>query len=218
MAAPIDLHACPHLHFEPVASSCRRAVFLDRDGVLIEDTGYPDDPAAVALLPGAAGALRLLRAAGWSLVVVSNQSGVARGRFSLSRLGEIHDRLLELLAREGATLDALYYCPHHPSGTELPYRAGCSHRKPEPGMLRSAAERLHLRLEECWMVGDKESDVAAAHAAGCRAVRIGEDVGAADGCRVIPVGEDPTTAEHCAVDLAEAARMILEETAGSVMQ
>jgi D-glycero-D-manno-heptose 1,7-bisphosphate phosphatase len=93
-----------------------RAVFLDRDGVLIEDTGYPDDPEAIRLASGAPEALRRLRDSGWRLVLVSNQSGVARGRFSVERLRAVHARLEALLASGGASLDAAYYCPHLEEG------------------------------------------------------------------------------------------------------
>jgi len=168
-------------------------VFLDRDGVLIEDTGYPDDPSAIALLPGVGEGLRQLRSAGWGLVVVTNQSGVARGRFDLARLAEIHDRLLALLAAEGVTLDGLYLCPHHVEG-HPPWNSDCPHRKPAPGMLLTAAAELDLDLPACWLVGDQEGDVQAAHAAGCRAVRVGP-------------GE--TAAEARARDLVGAATAIL---------
>jgi D-glycero-D-manno-heptose 1,7-bisphosphate phosphatase len=171
-----------------------RAVFLDRDGVLIEDTGYPDDPDRITLLPRVGKGLRALREAGWRLVVVSNQSGVARGRFSLQRLAQVHDHLIALLAHEGVRLDALYYCPHHPGAGRPPFDVACDHRKPAPGMLRSAAERLGLRLEQCWMVGDKESDVEAGRGAGCRTIRL--TLGA-------------TAADFQARDLGDAARCIL---------
>lgn len=189
-----DACACPRTHGGLIEEGPERAVFLDRDGVLIEDTGYPDDPETIVLLPGAAEGLRRLRAAGWRLVVASNQSGIARGRFDLATLERIHDRLRELLRAEGVELDALYYCPHHPKAGRAPFNVRCDHRKPEPGMLRSAAARLGLQLDECWMVGDKESDVSAGHEAGCRAVRIGE-------------GE--SVAEARAKDLAEAAVVIV---------
>jgi D-glycero-D-manno-heptose 1,7-bisphosphate phosphatase len=184
---------CPMMYGAPVRSGGSRAVFLDRDGVLIPDTGYPDDPHAISLLAGVGEALRVLRAAGWRLVVASNQSGVARGKFTLERLEQIHDRLRDLLAAEGVTLDALYYCPHHPEGRP-PFDVACDHRKPAPGMLRSAAKRMGLDLAACWMVGDKESDVEAAHAVGCRAVRL---------------GAASRRAEVTADDLPAAARLIL---------
>ena len=163
--------ACPLRHGAARPPGTSRAVFLDRDGVLIEDTGYPDDPDAIRLLPGVGEALRRLRAAGWGLVVVSNQSGVARGKFDLNRLDAIHDRLRELLAAEGVELDALYFCPHHPEGRP-PFQSDCDHRKPQPGMLLPAARELGLSLPDCWMVGDKESDVEAGCAAGCRTILI----------------------------------------------
>jgi D-glycero-D-manno-heptose 1,7-bisphosphate phosphatase len=190
-----DAYRCPLLHRRFRREGSERAVFLDRDGVLIEDTGYPDDPGKIVLLPGVGEALRRLRETGWRLVVVSNQAGVARGKFTLERLENIHDHLERLLEAEGVELDALYYCPHHPEGTREPFNVPCGHRKPEPGMLRAAAQELGLHLPACWMVGDKESDVQAAHAAGCRAVRI---------------GEGDTEAEARAGDLLEAAGVILE--------
>jgi len=155
-------------------------VFLDRDGVLIEDTGYPDDPDTIALLPGVGEGLRTLQSAGWRLVVVSNQSGVARGMFTVERLHAIHLRLRELLAQEGVVLDALYFCPHHPQGIAEPFVADCDHRKPQPGMLRSAAAELGLDLTACWLIGDRESDVQAAHRAGCRAVLLGAGASVAE--------------------------------------
>ncbi len=178
----------------------RRAIFLDRDGVLIEDTGYPDDPDRIALLPGVAEGLRLLQSEGWRLVVVTNQSGIARGKFSLETLEAIHDRLIAQLADEGIRLDALYYCPHHPEGSEPRFRTACDHRKPAPGMLHSAAETLGFDLPECWMVGDKESDVRAGQAAGCRTVRIGPGA---------------TDADFQANDLREATRLIQNEAAAA---
>jgi len=195
---------CPHLHGDPVPDGPPRAVFLDRDGVLIPDTGYPDDPAAISLLPGVAEGLRLLRDRGWRLVVVSNQSGVARGKFTLERLGQIHDRLRGLLAAEGVWLDALYFCPHHAQAGRPPFNVACDHRKPSPGMLTSAAKRLGLRLPECWIVGDQPSDVAAAHAAGCRALLVGERAGESGVGRERPP-------DFTAPGLLQAARLILGE-------
>lgn len=189
--------SCPSTHGALIPDGPARAVFLDRDGVLIEDTGYPDDPDAISLLPGVGAGLRLLREAGWRLIVVSNQSGVARGKFPLERLHAIHDRLRELLAQEGVELDALYFCPHHPQGIVEPFNLNCDHRKPEPGMLRSAAERFGLVLPECWMVGDKESDIQAAHRAGCQAILLGSKV---------------TAAQQCCADLKEAAMAIIAAT------
>lgn len=185
---------CPHQHGDPRPGYGSHAVFLDRDGVLIEDTGYPSDPDTISLLPGVGAGLRQLQAAGWRLVVVSNQSGIARGKFDLLRLDQIHDRLRALLRAEGVELDALYFCPHHPAGI-APFNVPCDHRKPAAGMLRSAAAELALDLEQCWMIGDKESDVEAAHAAGVRAILLGS--------------APDTHAEAAAADLQQAAAVIL---------
>lgn len=173
MGGPAGAVHCPCRHGELRHGSGKRAVFLDRDGVLIPDTGYPDDPAAIVLNPGVPGALAALRDAGYRLVVVTNQSGVARGCFTLERLAAVHQRLRELLARGGAVLDALYFCPHLPGAPVAAFAGDCPCRKPRPGMLLAAAQELGLDLRECWMVGDGARDVAAATAAGCRAVRIG---------------------------------------------
>lgn len=188
-----SLHSCPLCFSLTRRTRGTRAVFLDRDGVLIEDTGYPDDPETIRILPGVPEALRRLREGGWVLVGVSNQSGIARGKFDLERLEAIHRAMIEPLEAEGAGLDALYFCPHHPGGSAPGFNVPCDHRKPEPGMLLTAARDLGLDLSECWMVGDKESDVEAGHRAGCRAIRIGS-------------GE--TTAEARAADLLEAVAVI----------
>jgi D-glycero-D-manno-heptose 1,7-bisphosphate phosphatase len=186
---PPDPLSCPCVHGAVIRAGRDRGVFLDRDGVLIEDTGYPDDPDAIRLLPGVGEALRSLRESGWRLVVVSNQSGIARGIVTLKRLDEIHDRLRVLLRVEGVALDALYYCPHHPTAGRPPFDVDCDHRKPNPGMLLSAAAALGLRLECCWMVGDKESDMEAALAAGCQGVLVGGDSGRTLGEAVLRIRE-----------------------------
>lgn len=156
----------------------RPAVFLDRDGVLCELvpdplSGTPESPYApedVALVPGAAAAVRSLRDAGFATVVASNQPAAAKGRLTCAELRAVHDRVLALLAAEDAAPDAWRYCPHHPDGT-VPELAGpCACRKPGDGLLREAAADLGLDLAASWMVGDSDTDVAAGQAAGCRTV------------------------------------------------
>src|SRR3954470_4364570 len=115
------------------------AVFLDKDGTLIEDVPYNVDPARIRLMPGAAGGLRALDAAGYRLIVVSNQSGVARGYFEEAALAAVEARLRELLAEAGVPLAGFYYCPHHPEGSVAAYAVECSCRKPQPGLLVRAA-------------------------------------------------------------------------------
>jgi D-glycero-D-manno-heptose 1,7-bisphosphate phosphatase len=145
----------------------REAVFLDRDGTLIEEVHYLAAPKQVRLIPGAADAVRKLNDAGVLVVVVTNQAGVARGYFPESRVAEVHARLSELLAAHGARIDAYFYCPHHPEGAGA-YRVACECRKPKPGMLLTAARELDIDLARSWMIGDKPCDAEAGTAAGCR--------------------------------------------------
>jgi mannose-1-phosphate guanylyltransferase len=144
----------------------RRAVFLDRDGTLIEHVPYLADPAQVRLLPGAADAVRKLRAAGYATVVVTNQSAIGRGLLDYDRLREIHDEMCSQLAREGAVLDALYDCPTVPVGDDRT-QIEDPNRKPGPGMLLRAAAELSLDLSRSWMIGDMISDALAGFNAGC---------------------------------------------------
>jgi D-glycero-D-manno-heptose 1,7-bisphosphate phosphatase len=123
----------------------RPAVFLDRDGTLVEEVPYLHDPARVVLPPGV-GALAAAAAAGYALVVVTNQAGVARGLYDEAAVAAVHRRLGELLAGVGVRLDAVLHCPHHPQGTVPGYARACRCRKPGPGMLEAAAERLELDL------------------------------------------------------------------------
>lgn len=131
-------------------------VFLDRDGTIIEEKGYLSDPEGVVLIPGVARAIRLFNHLGLRTVVVSNQSGVARGYFPVSVVEEINKRVQLLLEEGGASLDGMYYCPHHPDDK-------CACRKPEPGMLQLAAKELRVDLPSSYMVGDKAEDIGAIH-------------------------------------------------------
>ena len=148
------------------------AIFLDRDDTLIEDPGYINNPGQVHLLPHAAETLIELRRLGYRLVVVTNQSAVARGIVTEEGLAEIHDRLIELLHREGAGVDAIYYCPYHPNGIVPEYRRDSDLRKPNPGMLLLAADEMDLDLERSWMLGNSYRDIAAGQRAGCRTILV----------------------------------------------
>lgn len=149
-----------------------RAIFIDRDGTLNEEVGYIDRPARLRLFPFAAEAVRLINAAGWRAILVTNQSGVARGYLSEERLAELHEHLAAALAGEGARLDAIYYCPHHPTEGLPPYRQDCDCRKPKPGLLTRAAQDFGLDLAQCFVVGDRYRDVEMAHRAGARGVLV----------------------------------------------
>ena len=143
----------------------RPALFLDRDGTLVEEVPYLHEPARVALLPGVE-ALAGVAAAGYALVVVTNQGGVARALYDEAAVGAVHRRLAELLAGVGVRLDAVLHCPHHPDGTVPGYARTCRCRKPAPGMLEAAARRLGLDLAASYLVGNHPTDVGAAVAAG----------------------------------------------------
>jgi D-glycero-D-manno-heptose 1,7-bisphosphate phosphatase len=144
----------------------RRAVFLDRDGTLIEERHYLASLQDVAVFPWTLEALRLLREHGFALVVVTNQSGVARGIFDETFVQHTHAYLARLFSAHGLQIDAYYYCPHHPEGCIEPYRRDCSCRKPEPGMLRAAARDLGLTINGSFVVGDTWLDVELAQRSG----------------------------------------------------
>jgi len=147
-------------------------VFFDRDGTLTREVGYVNHPSRLELLPGAAEAIRLLNNAGIPAILATNQAGVARGYFTEGLVGVVLERLEELLRNLGARLDALYYCPHHPSVGAPPYRLDCGCRKPKPGMLLKGAEAFGLDLAQSFVVGDKISDVEFAHGAGASGVMV----------------------------------------------
>ena len=149
-----------------------RTIFLDRDGTIIEDRHYLADPDGVALLPGAASGLRRLQAAGMALVVVSNQSGMARGLISAAALAAVEERFRSLLGSEGVTLTGSYHCPHRPEDE-------CDCRKPLSGLARRAAAELGLDLRRCMVVGDKPADLGLARLVGATAVLVRTGEGAA---------------------------------------
>lgn len=150
-----------------------RAVFLDRDGVLVRDVHLATRPEQLELLPGVPGALATLTGAGFRLVVVTNQTVVARGLLSEDGLARLHDELAaRIRARSGVELAGFYVCPHHPRADLPAYRLACSCRKPGPGLVERAARELDLVLAESFLVGDRPSDVAAGRRAGCRTVQV----------------------------------------------
>jgi D-glycero-D-manno-heptose 1,7-bisphosphate phosphatase len=171
----------------------RKAVFIDRDGTLSQEIGYihAADLPRYALLPNAAAGLKRLRAAGYALVVLTNQSGVARGYFPASQVDAVHARLKELLAAEGAGVDAVYYCPH------------------QPGLALRAAQDLGLDLGASWMLGDKAADLGLAEAAGLKGgilVRTGYGEGTLE--KLTAKGQAP---QHVAADVLDAAELILRQ-------
>ncbi|MDP7030126.1 MAG: HAD family hydrolase [Phycisphaerales bacterium] len=152
------------------------AVFLDRDNTIIVNDGDLGDPSGVSLMPGTKAALARLHAAGWPLVVITNQGGVARGRYGEDDVQAVHRRTQELLG-EVPVLDWLW-CPYHPTGVVPEYTREHPWRKPAPGMVLEAADRHGLVLASSWVVGDQERDIQAGHAAGCRTILLARsDVG-----------------------------------------
>lgn len=150
----------------------KTGVFLDRDDTIIRDRNYLKDPDEIEILPGVAEALRILNRKGIPAIVITNQSGIARGYLDLKTLDLIHERLQAMLSKEGARLDAVYFCPHHPEALLEEYRVACSCRKPEPGLLEEAARTFGLDLTLCYMVGDKPDDVEAIRRVGGKGIFI----------------------------------------------
>jgi histidinol-phosphate phosphatase family protein len=172
----------------------RRAVFLDRDGTIAEDVNYCRRPEDFRLFPRAAEAIAMLNEAGLAVVVVTNQSGIARGYFTEETLAQIHQKMTDQLAGRGAQVDAIYYCPHHPDD-------GCTCRKPGTDLFQRAVEELGLALAGSYVVGDREMDVLAGQALGCQTVLV--ETGP------VPWTEDGASPDHRAPTLHEAAQWIL---------
>lgn len=141
----------------------KKAIFLDRDGTLIEDAGYPNDPNKVELVPGAADAMQAFIQAGYVLVVISNQSGIGRGKIKPDEAKQVHDRFVEVFQQENITFSGVYYCPHAPD-------ENCTCRKPLPGMINQAGQELDIDLAQSVMIGDKLSDIQTGHNAGMKGV------------------------------------------------
>lgn len=142
-----------------------RAVFLDRDGTIARNVPYCSRPEDLELLPGVGEGIRLLNESGFVVVIITNQSGIARGYFTEETLAKIHQKMKDDLAKCGAHIDAIYYCPHHPND-------GCDCRKPKPALAFQAAKEHHIDLTQSFFIGDKLQDIEAGHLAGCKAVLI----------------------------------------------
>jgi D-glycero-D-manno-heptose 1,7-bisphosphate phosphatase len=146
----------------------RPAVFIDRDGTISEEVGYINHPSRFRLFPYAADAIKHLNNNGWLAILVTNQAGVARGYFSEEMIQTVHAALTADLESDGAKLDGIYYCAHHPSVGEPPFRLDCDCRKPKPGLITRAAHDFEIDLSSSWMVGDRYSDIELARNAGLK--------------------------------------------------
>ena len=183
----------------------RAAVFLDRDGTINVEKEYLHRAEEFEFVPGAQEAIRFLKEAGFLVVVVTNQSGVARGYYDETAVHRLHRFVDNELAKAGAAIDAYYLCPHHPRHGIGPYRTECACRKPLPGMLLAAAEDLGIDLSRSWIVGDKAVDVEAGLAAGCLPLLVRTGYGA------VEAGLVPPGVTVCD-DLLAAVRVILADT------
>ncbi|PIG94314.1 HAD family hydrolase [Gloeocapsopsis sp. IPPAS B-1203] len=183
-----------------------RAVFLDKDGTLIEDVPYNVDPKRIKFTKGAVTGLQQLSGAGYVLIAITNQSGVARGYFQESALQGVEERLQQLLESAGVALSGFYYCPHHPQGVVKEYTMQCACRKPEPGLLLQAAANHQLDLSQSWFVGDILNDIEAGRRAGCKTILI--DNGNETEWQLSPL----RIPHHTVADLAEAAQVIIKES------
>jgi D-glycero-D-manno-heptose 1,7-bisphosphate phosphatase len=183
------------------------AIFFDRDGTLNQEIDYLSRPDQLILVEGAVEAVRLVNHLRRLALVITNQSGIARGYFTEKRLMAIHLHLSKLFADEGARLDGIYYCPHHPSEGELPYRVDCDCRKPKSQLLERAARDFDLDLPHCAVIGDRLSDVEMAHRVGALGILVLTGYGRSEAAKLtIP---DITKPDHIAANVLEAVKWVL---------
>lgn len=153
-----------------------KAIFIDRDGTVIEERHLLHKCRDVKLLDGAAKVIKKIKFNDYKIIIITNQSVISRGICSENKLTEIHQHLKELLVEKANVhLDSIYYCPHHPEADVKKYRRNCICRKPRPGMLLEAQKKFNLRLKQCYMIGDRITDVIAGHAAGCKTILFGNN-------------------------------------------
>ncbi|AEH45179.1 histidinol-phosphate phosphatase family protein [Thermodesulfatator indicus DSM 15286] len=176
-------------------------VFLDRDGTINEEVNYLRNPKDFRLLPGVPEAIRLFKKAGFAVLVITNQSGLARGYFSPDTLQAIHQKMLKELSTRGATIDGIYFCPHHPE-------ENCECRKPKPGLIKKASQELKLDLSRAYVIGDRDTDILLAKNIGAKSVLVLTGYGEQELLQTLPkLGIKP---DLIAKDLLEAAKKILK--------
>ena len=190
----------------------RPAVFLDRDGTINEQMGYINHLSRFVILPDVAAAIRLLNENGILVIIVSNQSGVARGYFPIALVHEVHEHLRERLQQEQATIDRILFCPHYRGGSVPAYASDCECRKPKTGLIDQACAEFDIDLPNSYVVGDRYTDIELAHRAGLKGIMVKTGYGMGDIEHVLPhvaIGPD-----HIARDLLDAVHWILEEVFG----
>lgn len=185
-------------------------VFLDRDGTVSEEVGYVNHLSRYKLFPSTAQAIKKLNSAGLKAILITNQAGVARGYFTEDLIWRVHEKLVSELANFDARLDGIYYCPHHPSAGEPPYRANCDCRKPKPGLIYKAAQEHEIDISKSFMVGDKYTDVELAQRIGIKGVMVmtGYGIGEYEYQR----NTWPKMPDKIATDLLEAVDWIVANT------
>jgi D-glycero-D-manno-heptose 1,7-bisphosphate phosphatase len=184
----------------------RPAVFLDRDGTINEQMGYINHRSRFVILPGVPEAIRLLNENNFLVIVVSNQSGVARGYFPIRLVYEIHDFLLTTLQEKNAIIDGIFFCPHHPQGVVPEYRLNCECRKPRPGLIEQARASFDIDMSKAYVVGDRVSDIELAHRLDLKGVMVETGYGLGDIAYVLPGKTQPS---HIAQNLLHAAQWIV---------
>ena len=188
--------------------SRKSGIFMDRDGTLIEEANYLADPAGVKLIPNIAPGLRRLQEQGRTLLVVTNQSGIARGLYTLDAMVRVNERLENLLRQAGVTLDRIYFCPHHPQGNVPEFTTDCGCRKPAPGMLERGLREFGLSAQASWMIGDKLADIESGHKVGMRTILVLTGYGAKTRAALMPGDVQP---DFIMDDFATAAQCIAEQ-------
>lgn len=178
-----------------------KCVFLDRDGVLIKDVGYLKNPEDIIIMPNSIEALKILKTAGFLLIIVTNQAGIAKGFFNTDELRAVNNKLLKIYEDNGVIIDDLYFCPHHENGTVEPYNIKCTCRKPETGMVLKGAEKFNIDTGKSFMVGDKDSDILLAKNSGLKSFYIRNSMYEHDG-NIAP--------DYYVNDLKEAAEIIIK--------
>ena len=200
-----------------MAENTGRVVFLDRDGTINEEVHYLHKPEDLHFLPGAAEAVRMLKEAGFTLIVITNQAGVARGYYTCRAVETLHAYMNEQLRKEGGVIDAFYYCPHHPDCGIGEYKKVCHCRKPDTGMFEAAEKEFAVDKAHSYMIGDKELDIQAGHNYGVESVLVGTGYGAEHKKAAEEQGREKFY-DYYAADLKAAARYIIAKESGKNIQ
>ena len=187
----------------------RPAVFIDRDGTINEQMGYINHVSRFVLIPGTAEGIRLLNRHRYLAIIVSNQSGVARGYFPMELIDRVHAHMKDLLAKKGASIDGIFFCPHYPRGIVPEYSVECDCRKPRTGLVQKACEEFDIDMKNSYVIGDRCSDIELAERSNLQGIMVRTGYGLGDIEYVLP--HKPFNPQHIARDLLHAIRWIIEQ-------